>query len=94
MTEPCNPQAPIPPRGGMQRDIGFALHNLLTAVEAMDVALSGVEIDRALPPANPNDEEARRRAAAQDMLIRTMFADIATRVRHIHDTVHRQPAAG
>ena len=103
MTEPTRPERKTDPETELARlraltllpevhlDGNFyhAVDQLRTAVEAMDIAMHGIDLDRAMLPDSTPDCEVRRRWAAQFVILRNIFWDVERRVLDIHTDVRK-----
>ncbi len=67
----------------------YEVDHLQTAIQAMDIAMHGVDLDRATLPDNTPDHEVRRRWAAQLVILRNIFRDVEWRSNKIYSEVRK-----
>jgi hypothetical protein len=71
------------PQAHLDNNFYHAVDHLRTAVEAMDITLQGIDLDRRMFLETGTDQEMRRRWAAHLVMVRNLFWDIERRVRDI-----------
>ena len=94
--DPCGAKAPRSTLADSRPDSGSpnlqqAVEQLHTSVEAMEIVIHGMDLDRVMLSGEPPNNLAWRRWAAQIVILKNMFWDIEQRVVELYWVINKDP---